>query len=423
MKDYRRILEISADATEEQIKAQYKRLVRIYHPDRFTNSDDKLYVEQKLQEINEAYRALLTPAPNTFLADGGGPAPQPVALPTVLDFGELPWGKQQTLVFHVENSGGTVQSLQLEYSDVDGWFKVTKGRRLHAQQPFPMEFAVVVDTARLEVGKSYQGWIQIRMDNAATRVALAVKVAAKQPLSLLSPRLATVISFVALLFIIALVQPFEFTGFWPAQLPASIFSAPGGASSAGMAPDLSVDTTDGALTPLEVAVQRVTPTASDGDLAAVVAISPVPVTVAPVQIQARTGLTTVQSPAAPAPKPDTSPAPTLTAADQATATMPPRSTPAPQRTVVAPIRPVQTITPGTLVVAIPANYYVNGRADTVVEAPVLQILPSGSQWVATGRTTDAEWLLLQVAEDEFAWVAATTVVITGDVGTLPIIKE
>ena len=66
MKDYRRILEVSADATEEQIKAQYKRLVRIYHPDRFANADDKLYVEQKLQEINEAYRFLLHPAPNTF---------------------------------------------------------------------------------------------------------------------------------------------------------------------------------------------------------------------------------------------------------------------------------------------------------------------------------------------------------------------
>lgn len=41
MKDYRRILEVSTDATPEQIKAQYKRLVRIYHPDRFTSDEDK----------------------------------------------------------------------------------------------------------------------------------------------------------------------------------------------------------------------------------------------------------------------------------------------------------------------------------------------------------------------------------------------
>lgn len=421
MKDYRSILEISADATEEQIKAQYKRLVRIYHPDRFTNSDDKLYVEQKLQEINEAYRALLNPVPNTFLAEGGGSAPQPVALPTVLDFGELPWGRQQTLVFHVENSGGTVQSLQLEYSDVDGWFKVTKGRRLHAHQPFPMEFAVVVDTARLEVGKSYQGWIQIRMDNAATRVALAVKVAAKQPLSLLSPRLAMITSLVALLLMIVLVQPFELTGFWPAQLPFSLFSARSGASAGVMAPALSVDTPIGAPATLEVAVQLVTPTAIEDVMAVAVAISPAPATVAPAQIRARTGLTTVQSQASPTTKPDATPSSTLTVAERTTATTPPHSTPLPQPTTS--IRPVQTGIPGTLVVTIPDNYYVNGRAESVVEAPVLQILPSGSQWVATGRTPDAGWLQLQVAQDAFAWVAATTVVITGDVDTLPVIKE
>ena len=60
MKDYRQILEVPADATPEQIKAQYKRLVRIYHPDRFTSEQDKQYVEAKLKEITDEYPILIT---------------------------------------------------------------------------------------------------------------------------------------------------------------------------------------------------------------------------------------------------------------------------------------------------------------------------------------------------------------------------
>jgi len=418
MKDYRRILEISADATEEQIKAQYKRLVRIYHPDRFTNPDDKLYVEQKLQEINEAYRALLNPVPNTFLAEAVGPAPQPVALPTVLDFGELPWGKQQTLVFHVENSGGTVQSLQLEYSDVDGWFKVTKGRRLHAHQPFPMEFAVVVDTARLEIGKSYQGWIQIRMDNAATRVALAVKVVAKQPLSLLSPRLAVVTSLVTLLLMLVLIQPFDFSALWPAQFSLSRFAERNGTAAAVWSPALPAAPTLVISTRSAAAVPLATSTRLAGAVAVAVAMTPPRATVIPVPIQARTGLTIGAERALSATEAVTALAPIPTTAERATANRPPSPT------TVPGLPPGMTPTPplGTLLVTIPGNYYVNGRADTLVEAPVLQILPSGSQWLATGRTLDADWLLLQVTSEEFAWVATTTVIVVGDAETLPIVK-
>lgn len=61
MKDYFSILDLQTDASTEQIRAQYRQLVRIYHPDRFANSADRIYAERKLQEINEAYYALLAP--------------------------------------------------------------------------------------------------------------------------------------------------------------------------------------------------------------------------------------------------------------------------------------------------------------------------------------------------------------------------
>lgn len=433
MKDYRRILEVSADATEEQIKAQYKRLVRIYHPDRFANADDKLYVEQKLQEINEAYRFLLHPAPNTFTTDHGAPVPQPIALPAILDFGELAWGKQQTLVFHVENSGGVAQSLHLEYSDIDGWFKVTKGRRLYPQQPFPMEFAVVVDTARLEVGKSYQGWIQVKMDNVATQVALAVRVVAKQPLSLLSPRLALMTSGIALLLIVGLVQLFDpslFLGIRSIVVRLQAEPVVTSLAQAGTDPPAT------AVVAPELSSQPLVPTATLEVQAIAVAPSPAATTVV---IQARSALNLAQA----SPSPEATPLRlgaeavalpqavlsltagkmTATPLPRPSATVRPQPAAAPTHTP-SPSLALATVPvePGTVLVVVPDNYYVNGRADTLVESAVLQILPSGSQWVAIGRTADANWLLLQVDQGQLAWVATLSVLVTDDVTVLPVIN-
>lgn len=61
MQDFYTILDLDYNATDEQIRTQYRQLVRIYHPDRFSNSVDKEYAERKLQEINEAYYGLLAP--------------------------------------------------------------------------------------------------------------------------------------------------------------------------------------------------------------------------------------------------------------------------------------------------------------------------------------------------------------------------
>ncbi|MEZ4673568.1 MAG: J domain-containing protein [Caldilineaceae bacterium] len=215
MKDYHRILEVSADATEMQIREQYKRLVRIYHPDRFTNSQDKVYVEQKFKEITAAYHALLasTKATQSEVATNPSPVtaettlvPMPVALPAVLDFGDIPKGVQQSLLFQLQNDGGVARNLQLRYSDDHSWFKVTKGRRILKNRPFPMEFAVAIDTNHLQVGKTYQGWVQVNLDEETTQVDLMVKVGDRKGFSWRSPRLTLAFSMLALLAIIFSVQ-------------------------------------------------------------------------------------------------------------------------------------------------------------------------------------------------------------------------
>jgi|GEM_PF-2991035 len=48
-------LKVSPNATQDQIKSQYRKLVREYHPDQFLEPQIKLYYEEKLKEINQAY--------------------------------------------------------------------------------------------------------------------------------------------------------------------------------------------------------------------------------------------------------------------------------------------------------------------------------------------------------------------------------
>ena len=54
IKDYYRILGVDRNATQEEIKKAYRRLARLYHPDR--NPDPE--AEEKFKEINEAYHVL-----------------------------------------------------------------------------------------------------------------------------------------------------------------------------------------------------------------------------------------------------------------------------------------------------------------------------------------------------------------------------
>jgi molecular chaperone DnaJ len=58
MKDYYKILGVSENATQDEIKQAYKKLAMKYHPDR--NPGDK-QAEEKFKEINEAYSVLSDP--------------------------------------------------------------------------------------------------------------------------------------------------------------------------------------------------------------------------------------------------------------------------------------------------------------------------------------------------------------------------
>jgi DnaJ-class molecular chaperone len=54
-KDYYRFLGVEMDASDEEIKKAYRKLVMEYHPDR---NQDKPGCEELLKDINEAYKVL-----------------------------------------------------------------------------------------------------------------------------------------------------------------------------------------------------------------------------------------------------------------------------------------------------------------------------------------------------------------------------
>ena len=52
------VLGVSETATDEEIKAAYRKLAKKYHPDNYTDSPLADVAEQKMKEINEAYDAI-----------------------------------------------------------------------------------------------------------------------------------------------------------------------------------------------------------------------------------------------------------------------------------------------------------------------------------------------------------------------------
>lgn len=57
MKNYYEILEVNQKASGEIIEKAYKVLVKRYHPDLYTG-EKRQYAEQKIKDINEAYKIL-----------------------------------------------------------------------------------------------------------------------------------------------------------------------------------------------------------------------------------------------------------------------------------------------------------------------------------------------------------------------------
>ncbi|MBE6713257.1 MAG: J domain-containing protein [Ruminococcaceae bacterium] len=59
MKDPYKVLGVSRDATDDEIKKAYRELAKKYHPDNYVNTEFSDIANDKMQQINEAYDEIL----------------------------------------------------------------------------------------------------------------------------------------------------------------------------------------------------------------------------------------------------------------------------------------------------------------------------------------------------------------------------
>jgi WD40 repeat protein len=107
-------------------------------------------------------------------------APIPKVTPTCLDFGHLEVGESRVLRFKVDNLGGPInQMIDFHPSEKDGWFKITGYDNISGSNTCPVEVEVTVNTKDMTDGRTYDGWIEISLDNNTTKIFLTATILTK----------------------------------------------------------------------------------------------------------------------------------------------------------------------------------------------------------------------------------------------------
>lgn len=197
MEDPYEILELSPTADWETVRRQYRRLVRLYHPDQFQHPDDKRYAEDELIRVNTAFQQLQNrfnpnqraqPHQQAPFGDSLASVPKPIILPANLDFGRMAQGEKRIGEVRLSNMGAPAFQVNVRYSDVSGWFRAVRLVPVHAVQTFPASLYVQVDTTALEVDCTHCGTIVVDLDGTTAELTLNVDVVAPAPAVSLSRR-------------------------------------------------------------------------------------------------------------------------------------------------------------------------------------------------------------------------------------------
>lgn len=113
-KDYYKVLGVPSDADERQIKAAYRKLTKVHHPDKAAKQGlTKDEAERKMQAINEAYEVLSDPELRARFDRGDDPNSHEQQNP--FQQGGHPFGGGRPFVFQ-QGAGGS-QQFQFQFGN------------------------------------------------------------------------------------------------------------------------------------------------------------------------------------------------------------------------------------------------------------------------------------------------------------------
>ena len=80
MTDPYQVLNVSPDASDEEVKKAYRELARKYHPDNYHDNPLADLAQEKMKEINAAYDTIQRQRSGRGNSSGGGYAQQSLSL-------------------------------------------------------------------------------------------------------------------------------------------------------------------------------------------------------------------------------------------------------------------------------------------------------------------------------------------------------
>ncbi len=151
MNDPYKILGVSQSATDDEIKKAYRNLARKYHPDNYAGTDMAELAEEKMKQINEAYRTL-----TKMRAEGGEKE-----VPEHYDINTIAYGKIRRMINddRVDEANAALDYISptargAEWNFLKGCILVRRGWYYDAQKYF--ETACYLEPSNKEYNEAAQ---------------------------------------------------------------------------------------------------------------------------------------------------------------------------------------------------------------------------------------------------------------------------
>lgn len=184
--DYYQILDISSEASEEEIKKAYRLLVQIYHPDKYQNTGDKELTkkaEERFKKLQEAYHILgnsqkrrayhseWLKKKNTYTAL----KPKPEVDPQYIRFRDVEPGEIKKASFIIKNKEGPYAKIWI--GNPDSWVKVVDWSSTTPDDELPLK--VNIELKGEDWGKSYSEYIRVKLDEEEVVVKVELETKAE----------------------------------------------------------------------------------------------------------------------------------------------------------------------------------------------------------------------------------------------------